>query len=109
MLLADLPGFGSRHRLEQLVADPELKQPVGNEDVASAATVVLAHADVLRVHADDSVWRHAAGDPLLATALLMSHLMPDLPVVSAESAFRGGILQGLVRTLRVVVGHPLIQ
>ena len=108
MLLADLAGFRSGHRLEQLVADPELKQPVGHQDVAGVASVVLAHADVLGVDADDSVRSHPARNPLLAVAFGMSQLMPDLLVRSPEAAFRSGVRQRLVRSLRVVVGHPLI-
>src|SRR5437868_9102843 len=53
-------GRGPRDRPEQVIADPELKQPVGHQDVASAASIVLADTDVLRVDAHDAVRRHPA-------------------------------------------------
>src|SRR2546427_12884960 len=44
MFLADLALAVPGDRLKELVPDPELKPPVGHEDVALAAAVVLAHA-----------------------------------------------------------------
>jgi hypothetical protein len=38
MQLADISLAGPNHGLEQLVADPELKQAVGHEHIAGAAT-----------------------------------------------------------------------
>src|SRR6266851_10094627 len=100
MFLADLTSWrGPSHRPEQLIADPELKQPLGDQDVAGAAAVVLADADVLGVDAYDAVGRHSARDPLLSGPLWVSQLMPDLTSACAKPAVRGGILEGLVRPL----------
>ena len=69
MLLANLSSRrGASDGPEELVADPELKQPIGDQDIAGAATVVLAHADVLGVDAHDAVGCHSARDPLLPVA-----------------------------------------
>src|SRR5260370_16487050 len=70
MLLANITSWRSpSHRPEQLIADPELKQPLGDQDVAGAAAVILAHADVLRVDAHNAVGCNSARDPLLSVAL----------------------------------------
>src|SRR3954468_2639478 len=110
MLLADLTaGRRPSDRPEQFVADPELKQTAGDQDVAGAPAVVLAHTDVLRVDADNAVARHAPRDPLLAVALRRSSQLPGVVLATAKPALRGCILERLVRTLSVVVGHPLIE
>src|SRR2546427_492512 len=47
MLLADLTASGRpSDRPEEFIADPELKQAPGHQDIAGAAAVVLAHAAV---------------------------------------------------------------
>src|SRR5216683_4940867 len=97
------------HRLKQLATDPELKQAVGHEHVTGAAGVVPPHAHLLVVDADDSVAGHLPADPLLSVALGMSQLMPDRFIAGAEAALGREVAQRLVRPLRVVVGHPLIE
>ena len=108
MFLADVALAGPGDCLEQLVPNPELKQPVRHQDVALAAAVVLAHADVLPVDADDAVARDTSRNPLLTVALRASHELPTL-VLAVEPAHRRHIAQRLVRPLRVVVAHPLIE
>src|SRR5438105_11699418 len=109
MQFADVAGARSHDRLEQLVADPELKHGVGHQHVAGAAAIVLANADLLITDAHDSVAGHPPADPLLAVSLRMSQLMPDFSVARAEPAFRRAVAQRLMWSLRVVVGHPLIE
>src|SRR5579864_292995 len=109
MQFADVASACSHDRLEQLVADPELKQAVGHQHVAGAAAKVLAHTDLLIADAHDSVAGHPPANPLLAVALRMSQLMPDFSVARAEPALRRDVAQGLMWSLRVVVAHPLIQ
>src|SRR5713226_1156609 len=99
----------ARRGLEKLVAHPELKQAVGHQHVASAAAVVLAHADLLVTDAHETIAGHPPADPLLAVAFRMSLLMPDFCSARAEAALRREVAQRLVRPLRVVVGHPLIE
>ena len=70
MLLADLTASGRpSDRPEEFIADPELKQAPGHQDIAGAAALVLAHADVLRVDAHDAVPGHSPRHPLLSVAL----------------------------------------
>src|SRR3989442_731968 len=110
MLLADLTSWrGPSHRPEQLIADPELKQPLGDQDVAGAAAVVLADADVLGVDAHDAVGCHSARNPLLAVALRRSRERAWVVLTALKPALGRRILERLVRTLSVVVGHPLIE
>jgi len=56
--------------LEQVVADPELQQLVGDVDAAVRPGAVLADRDLLVVHADDSVGGDAAGYPRRPAPLL---------------------------------------
>src|ERR1700674_4137843 len=110
MQFADIPFAGPDHGLEQLVADPELKQAVGHEHIAGAATEVFAYADLLVTDADESIASHPSADPLLTIALgPRSQSMLRLVVAGVEAALRGGVGQRLVRTLRVVVVNPFIQ
>src|SRR3989442_1766634 len=110
MLLADLTSWrGPSHRPEQLIADPELKEPLGDQDVAGAAAVVLADANVLGVDAHDAVGCHPARDPLLTVALRRSCERAWVVLAAMEPALRSRILERLVRTLSVVVAHPLIE
>src|SRR5260370_9707678 len=110
MQFADSAFARSNHRLEQLVAHPELKQAVRHKHIAGAATEVFAHADLLVTDAHESIASHPAADPLLTVAL-----GPRCPWIrrwsagGAETAIGRDIAQRLVRTLRVVVGHPLVQ
>src|SRR2546430_16995260 len=107
MFLADLALAGPGDCLEQLVSDPELKQPVRDQDVALAAAVVLAHADVLPVDAVDAIARPSSGHPLLTVALWTSGQLPTL-VAAVEPACGRHIAQRLVRPLRAVGAHPPI-
>ena len=101
MQFADVALAGSYHRLEQLVADPELKQAVRHEDIAGAAAEVFAHADLLVTDAHDSVASHPPADPLLTVALgTRSQPMLRLAIAHLEAALRRGIGQCLMRTLR---------
>lgn len=70
---------------------------------------MLADADVLGIDAHDSVGRDSSRDPLLTAALGMSQLMPDLSLGRAESTLGRQVAHRLVRTLGVVVAHPLIE
>src|SRR4029077_1442447 len=97
------------HCLEELAANPELKQTIGHQHVAGAAGVVPAHAHLLVTDAHDTVAGHLSADPLLTVALWMSQLMPDFFMARVEAALRREVAQRLVWTLRVVVGHPLIE
>src|ERR1700730_8023391 len=110
MQLADIPLAGPNHGLEQLIADPELKQAIGHEHIAGAATEVFAYADLLVTDAHESIASHPSADPLLTIALgPRSQSMPRLVVAGVEAAVRGGVGQRLVRTLRVVVVNPFVQ
>ena len=110
MLLADLTSWrGPSHRPEQLIADPELKQPCGDQDVAGAAAEVLADADVLRVDAHDAVGCHSARDPVLSIALGRWRKLARAVLTTPKPALRSRVLERLVRPLSVVVAHPLIQ
>ena len=110
MQLADIPLAGPNHGLEQLVADPELEQPVGHEHIAGAATEVFADADLLVTDAHESIASHPSADPLLTVALgPRSQSVLRLVVAGVEAALRGGVDQRLVRTLRVVVVNPFVQ
>src|SRR6202790_4184725 len=110
MQFADLARAGPNHGLEQLVADPELKQAVRHEHIAGAATKVFADADLLVTDAHQSVASHPSADPLLAVALgPRSQSVLRLVVAGVEAALGRGVPQRLVRTLRVVVGDPFVQ
>src|ERR1700674_148952 len=110
MQLADIPIAGPNHRFEQLAADPELKQAVGHEHVAGAATEVFAHADLLVADAHESIASHPSADPLLTVALgPRSQSVPRLVVAGVEAALRGSVGHRLMRTLRVVVVNPFVQ
>src|SRR2546427_3136023 len=109
MQFADSAFARSSHRLEQLVAHPELKQAVRREHIAGAAAEVFAHADLLVTDAHESIASHPAADPLLTVALgARGQTMLGLAVAGAEAALRRGVGQRLVWPLRVVVAHPLI-
>src|SRR5260370_35766543 len=104
MQLADIPLAGPNHGLEQLVADPELKQAARHEHIAGAAPEVFADADLLVTDAYESIASHPSADPLLPVALgPRSQSVPRLVGAAVEAALRGGVDQRLVRTLRVVV------
>src|SRR5258705_7026509 len=110
MLLANLTSWrGPSHRPEQLTADPKLKQPLGDEDVAGAAAEVLTNADVLRVDAHDAIGCHPARDPVLAVALGRWRKLARVVLATPKPALRSRVLECLVRPLSVVVGHPLIE
>src|SRR5712691_2153289 len=110
MLLADLSSrHGPSHCPEQLIADPELKQPRGDQDVAGAAAVVLAHADVLRVDAHDAVGCHSARDPLFSVALGRWCKLARVALATTKPALRSRVLECLVRTLSVVESDPFIE
>src|SRR5216684_2569707 len=110
MQLTDVAPAGSYHRLEELVAHPELKQAIGHEDIAGAAAEVFAHADLLVTDAHDSVASHPSANPLLPVALgARSQPMLRLVIAGTEAALWRGIGQRLVRTLRVVVANPFVQ
>src|ERR1700687_4399999 len=110
MQFADSTFARSSHRLEQLVAHPELKQAVRHEHIAGAATEVFAYADLLVTDAHESIASHPSADPLLTIALgPRSQSMPRLVAAGVEAALRGGVGQRLVRTLRVVVVNPFVQ
>src|SRR5260370_7151080 len=110
MQLADIALAGPNHGLEQLVADPELKQAVRHEHIAGAATKVFADADLLVTDAHESIASHPSADPLLTVALgPRSQSVLRLVVAGVEAALRGGVDQRLVRTLRVVVANPFVQ
>src|SRR5439155_764655 len=106
---ANRAAAGASHGLEQLVTHPELKQAVGHQHVTGAAGVVPAHAHLLVADAHHTVAGHLPADPLLSVALWMSQLMPAFFSARAEAALGGEVAQSLVRPLRVVVGHPLIE
>src|SRR5438874_7742300 len=108
MFLADLPAAGPCDRLEEVVGNPKLKQAIGHQHVARAPAVVLADTDLLMADTDHSVAGDPPRNPLLAIALLT----PQLPLAAPsglESTRWGGVAQRLVRPLRVVVAHPLIE
>src|SRR5450756_3206906 len=87
MQFADLPLTGPNHGLEQLVADPELKQAVRHEHIAGAATEVFAYADLLVTDAHESIASHPSADPLLTIALgPRSQSMLRLVVAGVEAA-----------------------
>src|ERR1700687_3474507 len=110
MQFADSTFARSSHRLEQLVAHPELKQAVRHEHIAGAATEVFAYADLLVTDAHESIASHLSADPLLTVALgPRSQSVLRLVVAGVEAALRGGVGQRLLRTLRVVVVNPFIQ
>src|SRR6476646_5159025 len=109
MLLADLPATCPGDRLQELIAHPELKEAVRHENVAGAAAEVLADADLLRVDADEAVASHQARDPLLTVALRTAQLPLLVADLGLKSTLWGDVGQRLVRTLRVVVGNPLIE
>src|SRR5712692_6669343 len=110
MQFADSAFARSSHRLEQLVADPELKQAVRHEHIAGAATELFAYADLLVTDAHESIASHPSADPLLAVALgPRSQSMLRLVVAGVKAALRGSVGQRLVRTLRVVVVNPFVQ
>src|SRR6202171_3307807 len=110
MQFADLALTGPNHGLEQLVANPELKQAVGHEYIAGAATEVFADADLLVTDAHESIASYPSADPLLTVALgTRSQSVLRLVVAGVEAALRGGVGQRLVRTLRVVVVDPFVQ
>src|SRR5438309_10823257 len=69
VLLADFTTPGPAHGLEQFVAHPELQHAGGDQDVAGAPCVVLAHTDLLPADAHNSVGGDAPGDPLFARPL----------------------------------------
>src|SRR5438128_10674804 len=93
MQFADVAGARSHDRLEQLVADPELKHAVRHQHVAGAAAIVLANADLRITDAHDSVAGHPPADPLLAVSLRMSQLTPDFSFARPDSARRRGVAQ----------------
>src|SRR5207245_10718222 len=109
MEFARVYGARSHDRIGHLVAAPELKHAVRHQHVAGAASIVLANADLRIPDAHDSVAGHPPADPLLAVSLRMSQLMPDFSVARAEPALRRDVAQCLMWSLRVVVGHPLIE
>ena len=109
MLLADLTFAGPCDRLQEFVAHPELKQAIRHEHVAGAGAVVLAHADMLRIDADDAVASDSARNPLLAVALRTAQLAQLTADFGMKSTLWGEVGQRLVRTLRVVVGDPFIE
>src|SRR6202171_2815207 len=111
MQFADSAFARSSHGLEQLVADPELKQAVRHEHVAGAAAEVFAYADLLVTDAHESIASHPSADPLLTIALWpRSQSMLRLSVgAGVKAAHRGSVGQRLVRTLRVVVVNPFVQ
>src|SRR5437588_12473006 len=110
MQFADRALAGSSHRLEQLVAHPELKQAVRYEHIAGAATEVFAHADLLVADAHESIASHPSADPLFAIALgPRSQAMPRLVVAGMKAALRGGVEQPLMRTPGVGVANPVVQ
>src|ERR1700674_2954193 len=110
MQFANISLAGPNHCLEQLVADPELKQAVRHEHIAGAATEVFAYADLLITDAHKSVASHPSADPLLTVALgPRSQSVLRLVVAGEEAAHRGSVGQRLVRTLRVVVVNPFVQ
>src|SRR5580698_2977795 len=69
VLLADFTTPRPGDRLEEFVADPELEHAIADEHVAGVAAVVLAHADVLPIDADQTVGGDTTGHPLLARSL----------------------------------------
>src|SRR5688500_6588287 len=69
-LLADLTSGGSDKGLDQLVAGPHLEQPVGDVHVDQLTAVVLAYAELLPGHRDDTVAGDPATDPVIAGAPL---------------------------------------
>ena len=96
MQFADHASARSSDCLEQLLADPELEQAVGDQDGAGTAGVVPPHADLLVVDADDAIAGHPPADPLLSVAFAMSQLIPDFGAASAKAALgRGGWLPHL--------------
>src|SRR5258705_7574188 len=104
MFLADLTSWrGPSHRPEQLTADPKLKQPLCDQDVAGAAAEVLADADVLRFDAHDAIGCHSARYPLLSIALGRWCKLAWAVLATAKPALRSRVLECLVRPLRVVV------
>src|SRR5579859_5157557 len=110
MLLANLSsGCGPSDGPEEVVTDPELKQPFGDQDVAGVAAVVLAHADVLGVDTHDAVGRDSTGDPLLSIALRRSSELTRTVLAGSKPALWSRVGKRLVGTLRVVVAHPLIE
>src|SRR5947199_8550574 len=110
MLLADLTSWrGPSHRPEQLIADPELKQPFGDQDVAGAAAEVLADADVLRVDAHDAIGCHSARDPLLSIALGRCCKLARAVLATAKPALRSRVLEGLVPPVEAVAADPRVQ
>src|SRR4030088_2555247 len=110
MQFADLALTGPNHGLEQLVADPELKQAVRHEHIAGAATEVFAYADLLATDAHKAIGSHPSADPLLTIALRPgSQSMLRLVVAGLKAAHRLSAGQRLVRALRVVVFTPFVQ
>src|SRR5260370_20891033 len=110
MQFADSAFARSSHRLEQLVADPELKQAVRHEHIAGAAAEVFAYADLLVTDAHESIASHPSADPLLTIALgPPSQSMLRLVVAGVEAALLRGVAQCLMRTLRVVGVNAFVQ
>src|SRR5207245_11309143 len=98
MQFADSAFARSSHRLEQLVAHPELKQAVRHEHIAGAAAEVFAYADLLVTDAHESIASHASADPLLTIALgPRSQSLLRLVVAGVAAAGARGVGRGFVR------------
>ena len=69
MLLPDLSCGLPGHAFHQLVAHPVLQRPVGDQDIAGAAGITLANANLLVADADHPDGTHLAGDPVLPGAV----------------------------------------
>jgi hypothetical protein len=110
VLFADLTSFAcSGDCLQEFVADPELQYAVGDQDVAGAAGIMLADADLLVTDTDDAVAADLSADPLLAVAL--GSLGKAMDVLLGLVETNGGCLvtQRLVGSGVVVVAHPLVE
>ncbi len=91
-ILRTAPGFLRATVLSKSLPTQRLKQPVGHQDIASAAAVVLAHAHLLLPDRHDAVAGDLAANPLLAVALwTRRQLTIDLAVAGAEAALGFGV------------------